>query len=81
MPPDAREPRKLTSIWRAIVEVGIVVFLLYPTLLMREFTRTSEQGKSLIFAIKGIFTLTSLVLAIISGLIGHVVWECLRKQP
>jgi len=81
MPPDAREPRKLTSIWRAIVEVGIVVFLLYPTLLMREFTRTSEQGKSLIFAIKGIFTLASLVVAIISGLIGHVVWEYLRKQP
>jgi hypothetical protein len=75
MPHDAREPRKLTSIWRAIVEVSIVVFLLYSTLLMREFTRTSEQGKSLIFAIKDIFTLASLVVAIISGLIGHVVWE------
>jgi len=79
MPPDAREPRKLTSIWRAIVEVGIVVFLLYPTLLMREFTRTSEQGKSLVFAIKDIVTLTSFVVAMISALIGYIVLEYVRK--
>ena len=80
MPPNAREPRKLTSIWRAIVEVGIVVFLLYSTLLMREFTHTSEQGMSLVFAIKDIFTLTSLVVAVISGLIGYIIFEYLRKQ-
>jgi len=81
MPHDAREPRKLTSIWRAIVEVGIVVFLLYSTLLMKEFTHSSGEGKTLIFAIKEIFTLASLAVAIISGLIGYVIWEYLRKRP
>lgn len=80
MSPDARGPRKLTSISRAIVEVSIVVFLLYSTLLMREFTHTSEQGKSLVLAMKDIFTPATLVVAIISGLIGYVVWEYLRKQ-
>ncbi len=81
MPHDSREPRKLTSIWRAIVEVGIVVFLLYSTLLMREFIHASGQGKSLLFAIKEIFTLASLAVAIISGVIGYVIWEYLRKRP
>jgi hypothetical protein len=76
-----REPRELTPIWRAMIEVGIIVFLLYSTLLMREFTFTSEEGKSLAFAIKDIFTLTSLVVAIISGLIGYLALEYLRKRP
>ena len=63
-----------------MVEVGIIVFLFYSTLLMREFTHTSEQGMSLVFAIKDIFTLTNLAIAIISGLIGYMFFEYLRKQ-
>jgi hypothetical protein len=47
---------------------------------MREFTRTSEQGMSLGFAFKDIFTLTNLVIAVISGLIGSIIFEYLRKQ-
>jgi hypothetical protein len=78
--PSGRESGKLTTIWRALVEVGIIVFLFYSTLLMREFTRTSEQGMSLGFAFKDIFTLTNLVIAVISGLIGSIIFEYLRKQ-
>jgi len=78
--PGPRESGKLTTIWRAVVEVGIIVFLFYSTLLMKEFTHASEQGMSLVFAIKDIFTLTNLAIAIISGLIGYVVLEYLRKQ-
>jgi len=70
----------LAPIWRALVEVGFIVFLFYSNLLMGEFTRVNGQGKSLAFAIKDIFTLNNLVIALISGLIGYVVVEYLRKR-
>jgi len=62
------------------VEVGFIVFLFYSNLLMGEFTRSNDRGKSLVFAIQDIFTITNLVIAIISGLIGYVVVEFLRKR-
>ena len=70
----------MAPIWRALVEVGFIVFLFYSNLLMGEFTRVNGQGKSLAFAIKDIFTLNNLVIALISGLIGYVVVEYLRKR-
>ena len=73
-------PRKLAPIWRAMVEVGFIIFLFYSNLLMGEFTHTNSQGKNLFFAIQDIFTVTNFVIAIISGLIGYVVFEYLRKQ-
>ncbi len=73
-------PRKLTPIWRALIEVGFIIFLFYSNLLMGEFTHTNDQGKSLVFAINDIFTATNFSIAIISGLIGYVVFEYLRKQ-
>jgi hypothetical protein len=75
-----KEPRKLTPIWRAMVEVGFIIFLFYSNLLMGDFTHANAQGKSLAFAIKDIFTITNFVIAIISGLIGYMVVEYLRKQ-
>jgi hypothetical protein len=72
--------RKLAPVWRAMVEVGFIVFLFYSNLLMGEFTRSNDHGKSLVFAIQDIFTITNFVIAIISGLIGYVVVEFLRKR-
>jgi hypothetical protein len=74
------KPTKLAPIWRAMVEVGFIIFLFYSNLLMGEFTRSNGQGKTLIFAIKDIFTATNFVIAVISGLIGYLVFEFLRKQ-
>jgi len=72
--------KKSTPVLRAFVEVGFIVFLFYSNLLMGEFTRGNGQGKTLVFAIQDIFTLANLVIAIVSGLIGYVVVEFLRKQ-
>jgi hypothetical protein len=47
---------------------------------MGEFTRANGQGKSLAFAINDIFTLTNFNIAIVSGLIGYVIVEFLRKK-
>jgi len=63
-----------------MVEIGFIIFLFYSNLLMGEFTQTNGQGKNLLFAIQDIFTVTNFVIATISGLIGYVVFEYLRKQ-
>jgi hypothetical protein len=47
---------------------------------MGAFTHSNDQGKSLGFAIQDIFTITNFMIAIISGLIGYVVVEFLRKR-
>jgi hypothetical protein len=78
----SRETRtgKLAPVWRALVEVGFIIFLFYSNLLMGEFTLANGQGKSLAFAIKDIFTVNNFVIALISGLIGYVVVEFLRRR-
>jgi hypothetical protein len=78
----SRETRtgKLAPLWRAMVEVGFIIFLFYSNLLMGEFTRTNGQGKTLAFALQDIFTVANFGVAIISGLIGYVVFEFLRKR-
>jgi hypothetical protein len=72
--------RKLAPLWRALVEVGFIIFLFYSNLLMGEFTQTNGQAKSLAFAVKDIFTVANFAIAIFSGLIGYVVFEFLRKR-
>jgi hypothetical protein len=77
---NSKPPRKVAPVWRAIVEVSFIVFLFYSNLLMGEFTRTNQDGRTLLFAIKDIFTVTNFTVAVISGLIGYVVFEYLREQ-
>jgi hypothetical protein len=72
--------RKLAPILRALVEVGFIVFLFYSNLLMGEFARASGRGKTLAFAIRDEFTVANFAVAVVSGLIGYVVVEYLRKR-
>ena len=75
-----KKPRRLDPIWRAIIEVGFIIFLFYSNLLMGEFTRANGHGKTWAFAIEDIFSETNLAVAIISGLVGYLVFEYLRKK-
>jgi len=71
----------ITPILRAAIEMGFIIFLFYSNLLMGEFTQTnSAQGKSLVFAIKDIFSTTNFIIAVISALMGHVIFERFRKK-
>ena len=63
-----------------MIEVGFIIFLFYSNLLMGEFTRANRGGKTFLFAIKDIFTSTNFDIAVVSGLIGYVVVEYLRKK-
>jgi hypothetical protein len=73
-------PKKSTPLWRAIVEVGFIIFLFYSNLLMGEFTRTNGAGTTLAFALHDIFTTTNFSIAVISGLVAYVVFDHLRQK-
>ena len=69
------------AIWRAVIEVGFIVFLFYSNLLMGEFSRTGkgwEQGWA--WAIADIFTGANFAIAITAALIGYVIFEFLRGK-
>ena len=68
------------SVLRATIEIAFIVFLFYSNLLMGEFTVANGRGKTLAVALQDIFTGTNLIIAIVSALIGYLVFEFLRKR-
>jgi hypothetical protein len=69
------------NIWRAVIEVGFIVFLFYSNLLMGEFER-SGQGlrRGLAWAVEDVFTMANFEIAMIAGIIGYILFEFLRKK-
>jgi hypothetical protein len=78
MASNRKQPKRLAPAWKAIVEIGFIIFLFYSNLLMGEFTRANGRGKTLAF--EDIFSVTNLVIAIISGLLGFLGFDYLRKH-
>jgi hypothetical protein len=72
--------KRLTPLWRAVIEVAFIIFLFYSNLLMGEFTGQNGQGKTLMFALSDIFTGTNFLIAVISAMIGYAVFETLRRK-
>ncbi|HTW35351.1 MAG TPA: hypothetical protein VMD53_12100 [Rhizomicrobium sp.] len=73
--------KRLRPFWRAVVEMGFIIFLFYSNLLMSEFTGTnSAHGKTLAFAIGDIFTRTDFSIAVVCALVGYVFFEFLRRK-
>jgi hypothetical protein len=69
------------SVWRAVIEVGFIVFLFYSNLLMGEFERSGMgQKRGLVWAIEDVFTVANFGLAMMAALIGYVLVEFLRKK-
>jgi hypothetical protein len=80
-PQDWKRPRKLTPVWRAVVEVGFIVFLYYSNLLMGEFeTSGLGQRNGLLWAVRDIFTEANITIAIASALAGYLIIELFRKR-
>jgi len=77
---DSNNRSRFAPIWRAVIEIAFIVFLFYSNLLMGEFTVVNGRGKNLAFALNDVFTSTNLVIAAVSGLVGYVVFEYLRKR-
>jgi len=79
MPQDPKVA-SLAQLWRAVVEITFIVFLFYSNLLMGEFTRGHGAVKNLISAIVDVVTLANFAIALVTALIGYVVFEYLRKK-
>jgi hypothetical protein len=67
--------------WRAVIEVGFIIFLFYSNLLMGEFERSGMGRKrGIAWAIADVFTAPNFEIAMIAALIGYVLFEFLRKR-
>jgi hypothetical protein len=71
---------RLRPVWRAVIEVAFIDFLFYANLLMGEFTVSNGRGKTFSAALIDIFTIANFAIALISALIGYLVFEYLRKK-
>lgn len=81
MPTNSSSPvRRRTYVFRALVEIGFIIFLFYANLLMGEFNRSASRGKTLTFALRDIFTRADFAIALVAALIGYLIFEFLRKK-
>jgi hypothetical protein len=72
---------KLAPFWRAVVEVGFIIFLFYSNLLMGQYTISAPgQDKGLLWSIENIFTIENFAIALVTAIIAHVVFEYFRKR-
>jgi uncharacterized protein with PQ loop repeat len=73
--------KKLTPFWRAILEIGFIIFLFYSNLLMGEYEHSGlGQKRGIQWAIYDIFTMGNLTIAIIFSLIGYLIVEFFRRR-
>ncbi len=69
------------NVWRAVIEVGFIIFLFYSNLLMGEFERSGIGPKrGVAWAIADVFTAANLGIAMVAALIGYSLFEFLRKK-
>ena len=71
----------MKNVWRALIEIGFIIFLFYSNLLMGEFTHSGlARNKGLAWAVGDVFTSANFEIAIIAALIGYVLVEFLRNR-
>jgi hypothetical protein len=69
------------GVWRAVTEIGFIIFLFYSNLLMGEFTRSGMgRGRGLVWALADVFSGVNFAIAVIAAIIGYLVVEFLRKR-
>jgi hypothetical protein len=78
---DGNGPRKPARVSRAFIEAGFIVFLYYSNLMMGEFEGSGQgRARGLLWAIKDIFTEANIAIALITALVGYMVFELLRRK-
>jgi hypothetical protein len=56
------------------------MFLFYSNLLMGEFTRSNRDAKTFFSALRDVLTTANVAIGVVSGWIGYVIVEYLRKK-
>ncbi len=70
---------KRIAVLRGLVEVAGIMFLFYANLLMGEFNRSSGRGKTMAAALRNIVTRENLAIAVVSAILGYLVFHSLRQ--
>jgi hypothetical protein len=65
---------------RAAIEIGFILFLFYANLLMGEFTRSADHGKSFVHALRDIFTMKTVAIALVTAVAGQLGFTMLRER-
>jgi hypothetical protein len=69
------------NIWRAVIEIGFILFLFYANLLMGEFERSGMgQKRGFVWAVGDVLTVANFEIALIAAFLGYVFFEFLRKK-
>jgi hypothetical protein len=69
------------NVWRAVIEVGFIIFLFYANLLMGEFERSGiGERRGLAAAVADVFTTANFGIAVLAGLAGYFLFEFLRRK-
>ena len=69
------------NVWRAVIEVGFIIFLFYSNLLMGEFERSGMgQKRGMAWAVGDVLTAANFEIAMIAALVGYLLFEFLRKR-
>ncbi|HZW95389.1 MAG TPA: hypothetical protein VFF64_20735 [Candidatus Eremiobacteraceae bacterium] len=69
------------NVWRAVIEVGFIIFLFYSNLLMGEFERSGMgMKKGIGWALRDVFTAANFEIATVAAIIGYILFEFLRKR-
>jgi hypothetical protein len=70
-----------TKAWRALIEIGFIVFLFYSNLLMGEFGRSGMgRTRGLLWAMSDMFTMSNFAIACVAAIIGYALFEFLRLK-
>jgi hypothetical protein len=71
----------MKNVWRALIEVGFIIFLFCSNLLMGEFERSGVGvKKGVVWVIEDVFTIANFEIGATAGLIGYVVFEFLGRD-
>jgi hypothetical protein len=70
-----------TNGWKALIEIGFIIFLFYSNLLMGEFERSATGRRNgLIWALSDILTMQNFAIAVVAATIGYFFVEFWRKR-
>lgn len=71
----------INKFWRAVIEIGFIIFLFYSNLLMGEYERSGlARRMGMAWAVRDIFTATNFEIAMVAALVGYGFFEYLRKR-
>jgi hypothetical protein len=73
--------RMQKNIWRGLVEMALIIFLIYSNLLMGEFERSGMGSKKgLVWAIGDVLSAANFEIAVTIAIIGYFYLEFLRNK-